>query len=70
MSKITVNKIDIISNEVNSEDYYFFSYDNEKKKIKTKITFIKKGKTQTKWELFAATTEIECEDEIKRLNLT
>ncbi len=70
MSKITIDKIDISTNQVDSTDYWCFTYDANKKKIKKELSFIEIGKTQSKWELFASTTEQECIDEINILNLT
>lgn len=70
MSKINVIKIDIETNQVDSINYWCFTYDAEKKIFKKKLDFIDIGKTQSRWELFAATTEQECIDEINRLELT
>lgn len=70
MSKIIVNKVNVETNEVDSTDYWVFTYDAEKKKIKKKLSFIGVGNTQSRWSLYAATTEQECIDEINRLNLT
>ena len=71
MSKINVIQTELTVNEVDSSEYWFFSYDENKKKIKAKTQFVEgKAKTKTKWSLFAATTEKKCEDEIARLGLT
>jgi hypothetical protein len=53
-----------------SENYWYFAYILETKKLINEPIFIKKSTTATIHNLFAATTESECTEEIEKLKLT
>jgi len=68
--KIKTSTVDI--NEVSGADFYFFVYDPDKLKIHKEIEYVEEGSvciTQTKYTIFAADTEAECNAKITELGL-